>query len=59
MLQKRSPDGKRILESAPTGRMQADIETVGKPSKWITLVTPRVLRRLHKLDKEELKGPKE
>ncbi|MFB0514104.1 MAG: nitrogen fixation protein NifH, partial [Candidatus Bathyarchaeia archaeon] len=55
LLQKRRPDGKWILESAPIGRMQANLETVGKPSRWITLYALRVLKRLHKLDNEELK----
>ena len=53
LLEKRLPDGRWILESAPTGRMQANIETVGKPSKWISLIALRVLKRLHKLDKRE------
>ena len=51
LLQKRCQDGKWILESAPTGRMQANLEAVGKPSKWITLNALRVLKRLHKSDK--------
>jgi len=55
LLQKRRLDETWILESAPTGRMQTNIETVGKPSKWITLYALRVLKRLHKLDSEELK----
>jgi len=46
MLQKRRPDGTWLLEGAPTGRMQANIEAVGKPSKWITLNALRVLKRL-------------
>ena len=50
LLEKRCPDRRWILESAPTGRMQANIETVGKPSKWITLIALRVLKRLHRLD---------
>lgn len=50
LLQKRGPDRKWILESTPTGRMQANIEKRGKPSKWITLIVMRVLKRLHKFD---------
>ena len=46
LLQKRGQDGKWILESAPVGRMQANIEMKGKPSKWITLIALRVLKRL-------------
>jgi len=47
LLQKRRPDGTWILEGAPTGRMHANIETMGKPSRWITLTALRVLKRLH------------
>lgn len=55
LQQKRRPDGTWTLESAPTGRMQANAETVGKPSKWITLNAFRVLKCLHKLNNKELK----
>ena len=37
LQQKRAPDGKWILESAPQGQMQADLERKGQPSKWLTL----------------------
>lgn len=46
LLQKRRADGTWLLEGAPTGRMHANIEVVGKPSKWITLNAIRVLKRL-------------
>jgi len=55
LLQKRHPDGTWLLENAPTGRMQANIEPVGKPSKWITLNALRVLKRLHQTNNERLK----
>jgi len=55
LIQKRQPDGTWLLESAPTGRMHANIETVGKPSKWITLNALRVLKRLHKTSNKQLK----
>jgi hypothetical protein len=55
LLEKRRPDGTWILESTPVGRMQTNIETRGKPSKWITLIALRVLKRLHKLERDELK----
>jgi len=55
LLQKRRPDGTWLLENAPTGRMQANIETVGKPSKWITLNALKVLKRLHETGNEQLK----
>lgn len=35
---KRQPDGTWILENAPLGRMQADLEERGRPSKWVTLM---------------------
>lgn len=47
VLQKRMPDGRWILESAPIGRMHVNLEPVGKPSKWITLIALRVLNRLY------------
>jgi len=46
LLQKRQGNGAWILESAPIGRMQTNIEAKGKPSKWITLIALRVLKRL-------------
>ena len=48
LLQKRQSNGTWILESAPIGRMQTNIEAKGKPSKWITLIALRVLKRLGK-----------
>ena len=55
MIQKRQPDGKWLLETAPIGRMQANIEAVDKPSKWITLNALRVLKRLQKTRNKQLK----
>jgi hypothetical protein len=46
ILNKRQNSGAWILESAPIGRMQTNIEEKGKPSKWITLIALRVLKRL-------------
>jgi hypothetical protein len=46
VLNKRQRSGAWILESAPIGRMQTNIEEKGKPSKWITLIALRVLKRL-------------
>jgi hypothetical protein len=46
LLQKRCPDGKWVLENTPSGRMQANIEVKGKPSKWITLNALRALKYL-------------
>jgi len=41
-------DGKRILESTPSGRMQTNPEQKGNPSKFVTLNALRVIRRLYK-----------
>jgi len=46
LLQKRQKDGAWILESAPIGRMQANIEAKSKPSKWVTLIALRVLKQI-------------
>jgi hypothetical protein len=46
LLQKRQKDGTWILENTPAGRMQANIEAKGNPSKWITLIALRTLKRL-------------
>lgn len=46
ILQKRQRDGVWILEYSPVGRMQANIERMGQPSKWISLIALRVLKRL-------------
>jgi len=55
LIKKRRSDGTWLLESAPMGRMQTKIETVGKPSKWITLNALRVLKRLHKTSNKQIK----
>ncbi len=46
LLQKRLNDGTWVLESTPAGRMQTNLESKGKPSKWITLIALRVLKRV-------------
>jgi hypothetical protein len=48
ILQKRKSNGAWILEKSPMGRMQTDIERKGQPSKWITLIALRILKRLSK-----------
>jgi len=55
LIQKSRPDGRWLLDAAPTGRMQANIEAVGKPSKWITLNALKVLKQLHKTKNRRLK----
>lgn len=47
LLQKRQENGTWILESTPSGRMHVDLETKGKPSKWVTLTALKVLKRLN------------
>jgi hypothetical protein len=46
LVQKRQKDGKWLLETGPVGRMHTNLEPKGKPSKWITLIALRVLRRI-------------
>lgn len=46
LLQKRQKDGSWLLETAPVGRMHVNLEPKGKPSKWITLIALRTLKRL-------------
>lgn len=46
---KQLPDGTWILENAPQGRMQADLEKKGQPSKWITLMALWTLKELERL----------
>jgi hypothetical protein len=46
LLKKQQADGTWILESSPVGRLQANLEPVSKPSKWITLIALRTLKRL-------------
>jgi hypothetical protein len=46
LLQKRQSNGSWILENSPEGRMQANIEKKGQPSKWITLIALKALKRL-------------
>ncbi len=50
VLQKQTKDGRWILENTPTNRMHANIETRGKPSRWITLIALRTMKRLEKND---------
>jgi len=48
LLQKQNMDGKWILESTQSGKMQTNLEQKGKPSKWVTLNALRVIKRLYK-----------
>ncbi len=45
ILKKRGEDGKWALENSPNGRMFVNIESKGKPSKWITLKALGILKR--------------
>ena len=44
ILSKQGADGKWNLEATFNGKFQVDIESKGRPSKWITLNSLRVLR---------------
>ncbi len=56
LVKKRHSDGAWILEGAPTGRMQTNIEAVGQPSKWITLNALRVMKRLYQTKNIKLRS---
>ncbi|NWG11483.1 hypothetical protein HXY33_07060 [Candidatus Bathyarchaeota archaeon] len=51
LLQKRQDNWSWVLETAPIGRMHTNIEPKGKPSKWITMIALRVLKRLSRATK--------
>ncbi len=42
--EKQTPDGKWLLENSLNGKMLADVEKKGKPSKWLTFFARYVLR---------------
>ncbi len=44
VLSKQDEGGRWKLEYAYTGKMWADIEKKGRPSKWVTLRAVRVLK---------------
>ncbi len=44
LLEKRTPEGKWMLEATPHGRMQANLEKKGQPSKWLTMYALWVLK---------------
>jgi len=48
LLSKRTGTGKWLLENTFNGRYQVNIETRGKPSKWLTLRALKVLKRMGK-----------
>ncbi len=44
VLQKQDSQGRWILENSLNGRMHADVEVKGEPSRWLTLRALRVLK---------------
>jgi hypothetical protein len=48
LLQKCKKDGTWRLENAPVGRMHVNFETIGKPSKWLTLIAYRILKNVQR-----------
>jgi hypothetical protein len=47
VLRAQGPDGRWLLSNTFNGKMWADIEEKGRPSKWVTLRAVRALRRFH------------
>ena len=41
---KMTPEGNWVMENSLNGKMWVDVETVGKPSKWLTYFALRVLK---------------
>lgn len=57
LLEKQKGEGKWILENAPTGRMQTDLEKRVQPSKWVTLKALKVIKkRLISLRPKRVRG---
>jgi len=48
LLEKRTSDGRWVLESTPYGRMQVNLEKKGRSSKWVTLIALSVLRGMRR-----------
>ncbi|MCX6647785.1 MAG: hypothetical protein NTV61_00115 [Candidatus Bathyarchaeota archaeon] len=46
VLKARRPDGRWLLDNTFNGKMWADVEEKGRPSKWITLHALRSLKRI-------------
>jgi hypothetical protein len=51
ILSKQGAQGRWKLENSLQGKMWADIEQKGKPSKWVTLRALRVLKNVYGNDK--------
>jgi hypothetical protein len=47
LVQKQNAEEKWNLEYTPSGRMHSDLERKGEPSKWITLLALKVLKRIY------------
>jgi len=47
LLKKQDSEGKWVLESTPSGRMQTDLEKKGEPSKWVTLDALKVIEAVY------------
>ena len=47
LLAQQGPDGRYVNRYAYAGKMVADIDAPGKPSRWVTLRACRVLRAVH------------
>jgi hypothetical protein len=46
ILRLRGADGRWAMRHSYKGKMWADVEARGKPSKWVTLRARRVLKRM-------------
>ena len=53
LIKKQRPDKMRPLQAKHSGQTHFDMEPVGKPGKWNTLRTLRVLNHFGLIDKIE------
>ena len=51
LISKQDDQGRWVMEHTFNGRFQINIESKGKPSKWVTLNALKVLKRAHRLRK--------
>jgi hypothetical protein len=54
---KMTPEGKWVMENSLNGKMRVDVETLGKPSKWLTYCALRVLSHFGRASLRDGGGP--
>jgi hypothetical protein len=54
---KMTPEGKWVMENSLNGKMWVDVETLGKPSKWLTYYALRMLSHFGRAPLLDGRGP--